>query len=402
MKSGFLDRLIEKLDKLDPRSVQTHFLHLVREKGLLEAVFNALHEGVIVLDSRGNINYANHAAARMLGFDIKAALHQPAARFLREIVWDKIIGLDSGEWSKLISRELEITYPEHRFLNFYIMPLSTPSDQERGAVMIFRDITRDREQASRTINAERLNALTLLAAGVAHEIGNPLNSLNIHLQLLERGLRNPDHLQTEKMGDLVKVARAEVERLNLTITQFLSAIRPTTPRREKCVLEDLLREILEFMKDEISDRDVLVDLKCAEPIPAIRVDRNQVKQAFFNIIRNAIQAMSSGGFLSINLFTTDRFTGISFKDTGAGIPTDKINTVFEPYQTTKEGGSGLGLMIVQRIVQDHGGEIEIHSQPGQGTTFTVLLPLDSRRIRLLKAPSHKNSRRKARGRENSE
>jgi len=386
MKSGFLDKLIERLDKLDPRSVQAQFLRLVQEKGLLEAVFNALQEGVIVLDARGNINYANQAAAQMLGFAVEAALRQPVSRFLREIEWDKIIGLDTQEWSKLISREIEIKYPQHKFLNFYVMPLPAAADPERGAVVIFRDVTRDREQESRALNTERLNALTLLAAGVAHEIGNPLNSLHIHLQLLERGLRKAHLPQGGKLRDSVRVARAEVERLNLTITQFLRAIRPTVPQREQCALEEILREILVFLKNEIADRDVLAELRVTEPIPSIAVDRNQIKQAFFNIIRNSLQAMSQGGLLTITMFTNDRFVGVSCKDTGAGIAADKISSLFEPYQTTKAGGSGLGLMIVQRILQDHGGEMEIHSQPGQGTTFTVLLPLDARRIRLLKAP----------------
>ncbi|MCA1809885.1 MAG: PAS domain-containing protein [Lentisphaerae bacterium] len=366
MKSGFLDKLIERLDKLDPQSLQTHFLHLVREKGLLEAVFNALQEGVIVLDARGNISYANQAAAQML-----------------------------GEWSKLISREIEIKYPEHRFLSCYVMPLPPMDDQERGAVVIFRDITCEREQESRTLNNERLNALTLLAAGVAHEIGNPLNSLHIHLQLLERGLRKAGLSEGPKLRDLVQVSRAEVERLNLIITQFLRAIRPSAPQREQCSLEEVLQEILQFMTNETRNRDVVVDLKTSEPIPNISIDRNQIKQAFFNIIKNALQSMSRGGLLTVTLFTSDHFAGVSFKDTGEGIPADKITSIFQPYQTSKTEGSGLGLMIVQRIVQDHGGEIEIHSQPGVGTTFTVLLPLDARRIRLLKAPRRTCARRPA-------
>ncbi len=395
MKSGFLDKLIERLDRLDPRSVQSHFLRLVREKGLLETVFNALQEGVIVLDAQGNINYANQAAAQMLGFTLENALRQPVARFLREIEWDKIVGLDSREWSKLISREIEITYPQHKFLNFYVMPLAASAEPERGAVVIFRDITCAREQESRTLNAERLNALTLLAAGVAHEIGNPLNSLHIHLQLLERGLRQAHLPQGEKLRDSVRVARAEVERLNLTITQFLRAIRPTVPQREQCALEEILREILAFLKNEIKDRDVLAELKVLDSIPAISVDRNQIKQAFFNIIKNSLQAMSKGGLLTVTMFTNDRFVGVSFKDTGTGIPAGKISSLFEPYKTTKPEGSGLGLMIVQRILQDHGGEMEIRSQPGQGTAFTVLLPLDARRIRLLKAPRRSAARRQS-------
>ncbi len=386
MKTGFLDKLIERLAKLDPSSLQTHFLRLIREKGLLETVFNALHEGIIVLDGRGVILYANHAAATLLGFQAGEALGHPLARHLRGIEWNRVVNLDEREWSKLLSREIEINYPEHKFLNFYVMPISLPDATGRGAVVIFRDITRDREQQFRVMQSDRTNALTLLAAGVAHEIGNPLNSLNIQLQLMEREL---EQLKPEARGgfqESLRVARKEVERLHLTITQFLRAIRPTPPQLEVCQVREVLEETLAFMKQEIENRDIVVELKCPEPLPRISVDRSRIKQAFFNIIKNALQAMPKDGLLTISLFSNDRAVGITFQDTGVGIRPEDFSRLFEPYRTTKPQGSGLGLMIVQRIIQDHGGEIEVHSQLHHGTAVTIFLPLDQRRVRLLKAP----------------
>ncbi len=385
MKPRFLDKLIERLDKLDPENLQTQFLRLTREKGLLEAIFNALHEGIIVLDEKGRITYANNSAADMLGFSIESVIQQPITRYLKDIKWNQILNLDEREWSKLISREIEITYPEHRFLNFYVMPVSLQDNDKKGAVVIFRDITGDREKEMSILKSERMNALTLLAAGVAHEIGNPLNSLHIHLQLMARELRQLNKKDRKNFQDLVKVSRNEVERLNLIITQFLRAIRPTSPKLQSSQIENVLKETLDFMKQDIRNRDILVDLKCTEPVPKISIDRNQIKQAVFNIIKNALQSMSKGGLLTISVFNNDRYVGVLFKDTGAGIPTEELGQIFEPYQTTKSNGTGLGLMIVQRIVQDHGGEIEIHSQPNVGTNFTIFLPLDQRRIRLLKA-----------------
>ncbi|MBI3987194.1 MAG: PAS domain-containing protein [Lentisphaerae bacterium] len=386
MKSGFLDKLIERLDKLDPKSLQSQILRLIKEKGLLETVFNALQEGVIILDGQGGIRYANAASARLLGFEQEAALRQPISRFLRDIEWKRILNLDAAEWSKLISHEVEITYPEHKFLNFYVMPIELGDGLERGAVVIFRNITQDREKELRLLESEQLNALTLLAAGVAHEIGNPLNSLHIHLQLMERELQGMEKESRKTFSELLGVAKTEVERLNLTISQFLRAIRPTMPVLEPCRLDELVKETLQFMKGEIASRDILVDLKDADNIPSIRVDRNQIKQAFFNLIKNALHAMTDGGLLTISLSASDRHVGISFKDTGVGISPEELGRLFETYRTTKAHGSGLGLMIVQRIVRDHGGELEVHSQPKSGTTFTLFLPIDGRRIRLLKAP----------------
>jgi two-component system, sporulation sensor kinase E len=385
ISSGFLGKLVERLDKLDAGSLQTQFLRLAGEKGLLETIFHALQEGIIVLDADGRMSYANRAAEKMLGFSIEKSRGQPIARHLREIEWDLVLDLDADEWSKLVSREIEITYPEHRFLDFYIVPLAAVTPEEKGAVVLLRDVTRDRESESRTIESERLNAIMLLAAGVAHEIGNPLNSLTIHLQLLERELAGLKAADRAGVQELVEVAKREVDRLDQIISQFLRALRPTEPAFERASVREVLEQTLQFLKHEIKDRDVLVEVEAPDGLPTALLDRTQIRQAFFNIIRNAIQAMSNGGLLKISLSSTDRFVVASFKDTGPGIPPEELGTIFEPYFTTKAEGSGLGLMIVQRIMRDHGGEIEVRSEPKLGTTFTLYLPRDERRIRLLKA-----------------
>lgn len=377
--------MVERLDRLDSGSLQTQFLHLAQDRGLLETIFHAIQEGIVVLEGRGNISYANRAAEKLLGFSAAQAKGQLIGRYLREIEWDRVLDLDEDEWSRLVSREIEISYPEHRFLDFYIVPLRVVKPGEKGAVLILRDVTRERESESRTIESERLQAITLLAAGVAHEIGNPLNSLTIHLQLLDRELAGEGAVDREEMKEMVAVARREVERLDQIITQFLRALRPSRPALERASVPEILEEALGFLRHEIKDRDVLVEVDVPDDLPTALVDRAQIKQACFNVIRNAIQAMSHGGVLRITLSSDDRFVILAFTDTGPGIPADDLGAIFEPYFTTKSDGTGLGLMIVQRIVRDHGGEIEVRSEPNTGTTFTLYLPRDERRIRLLRA-----------------
>jgi two-component system, sporulation sensor kinase E len=383
MRQEFLDKLIERLDRLDPGSLQSHFLHLSREKGLMETVFHALQEGVLVLDGRGRIRYANRSAEQMLGFSLEEDEGAPIQRYLRDVAWESILGLDEEEWSKLVNREIEITYPEHRFLAFYLVPLPGDSD-DQGAVMLLRDVTRERETEQRTLESERFHAIHLLAAGVAHEIGNPLNSLTIHLQILERELRQPGQ-HGEDLVDLVRIAREEVFRLDQTIHQFLRAVRPVEPDLQPERLKQIVDETLEFLCHEIRDRNLLVEVEDPDGLPPISVDRNQIKQAVFNIVKNAMEAIQNGGLLKITLSETERFQVLSFQDDGPGIDPDHLGRLFEAYQTTKEHGSGLGLMIVQRIVRSHGGEIQIHSEPGRGATVTLFLPRDERRMRMLKA-----------------
>ncbi len=385
MRSAFLDKLIGRLNRIDPGSLQTHFLQLAQEKGLLETIFHAVREGIIVLDGQGRITFANRAAGKLLGASLESAIGQPIRRFLRDIEWDRILRLDEGEWSKLASREIEVTYPEHRFLDFYVVPLSAVTPAEPGAVVILRDITRERAHEVQALESERLNALTLLAAGVAHEIGNPLNSLTIHLQLIERELQNLPADQKPVLAQLLGVAKNEVNRLDQIITQFLRAIRPARPNFEPASLKDIVQSTLVFLKHEIRDRDVLVELECPDDVPKVQLDPAQIKQAFFNIIRNAIQAMTNGGLLKISLTSSDHFVAIAFKDSGPGIAPEDLSHIFEPYYSTKPDGSGLGLIIVQRIVRDHGGQLEVDSEPRMGTTFTIILPRDEHRVRLLKA-----------------
>ena len=387
MKSGFIDKLIERLDRIDPKSLQTHFMRLAKDRGMLETIFQAIQEGVLVVDGQARLTYANSAAAKYLGFEVETAIGRPVAGYLDDIDWDRVLRFEAKEWSRLISREIEVTYPEHRFLRFYIVPLESDekNDKGSGVVIILRDVTREHHIEANMVESERLDAVKLLAAGVAHEIGNPLNALNIHLQLLDREIKKLSEDKSEDLHELLDIARAEVSRLDLIITQFLSAIRPSTPTLEVEHVDELLKETLNLIKQEIQDRNITVSLDCPEFIPEIKLDRNQIKQAFFNLIRNALQAMPDGGALRIAISVSDQFVGVSFQDTGVGISSEELGQIFEPYHTTKEDGSGLGLMVVQRIIQDHGGEIDVVSKVGAGTSFTVLLPRAERRVRLLKS-----------------
>ncbi len=385
IKSGFIEKLIARIDRLDPGSLQTHFLRLAGEKGLLETIFHAIQEGIVVLDEKARIAYANRGAEKILGIDLEESIGRPISRYLREVEWDLVLNLDEEEWSRLVSREIELTYPEHRFLDFYVVPLSLVNNEEAGAVVILRDVTRERENQANTVESEKLQALTLLAAGVAHEIGNPLNSLNIHLQLIQRELKHlPDEERTN-LSELLDVATREVSRLDQIIHQFLRAVRPTQPQRESSNLKELLRESLKLLQQEIKDRGVLVEEEYADDLPLLQVDRGQIKQAFYNVIKNAMEAMSNGGILKVNTYNEGRFAAVAFSDNGPGIAPDQLGTIFEAYQTTKNEGTGLGLLIVQRIIREHGGQIEVDSRPGEGTTFIMYLPHDEQRIRLLKA-----------------
>ncbi len=398
MKAGFIEKLIGRLGKIGPEDVQNYFLRLAQEKGFLETVFNSIQEGIIVTDSKGRITYLNNAACQLFGLEAEDSLGKRLDERVRGLDWNAL----SREGA--VSRDMEIFYPTNRFINFYSVPLvierqdsvagdavpgprsATAATGERvGHAIILRDITESRRTEQQTIESERLNALTLLAAGVAHEIGNPLNSLNIHLQLIEREAHKLDGAKGAELQESVEVARAEINRLDSIITQFLRAIRPTRPQLRPENINTIVEEAVRFFALEIKDRDIVVEQELRSDLPLLELDRDQIKQAFYNVIKNSFEAMKSRGILRIRTDLDESHVIVRFTDTGGGISAENLSRVFEPYFTTKTSGTGLGLLIVRRIVREHGGELSIESSEGKGLTLTIRLPHIDRRVRMLEA-----------------
>jgi two-component system, sporulation sensor kinase E len=394
VKNTFLDKLLNRIDRVGQGDLQAYLQRLNNEKGFFETIFNTLQEGIVVVDSQGKIRYLNHAITTLLGIDPQKAMGTSMAQHLKELDWPKI--LSEG---RVVSRDLEVFYPQQRYLNFYLVPLEDKDTSVMGFALIFHDLTARRAQAREAIESEKLNAVTLLAAGVAHELGNPLNSLNIHLQLLERDLRRESgKVPTEDLLESIRVARSEVGRLDTIINQFLGAVRPAHAARSMVSLNAMVRESLSFLQPEIKDRDVIVQEELTDGLPLIPANPDQLKQAFYNLIKNAIQALNHGGILRVTTSRSDAHLQVSFEDNGTGISTEDMAHITEPYFTRKKTGTGLGLFIVQRILHEHGGHLELLSEPGRGTTARILLPLLERRVRLLGPgdASTKNSAGKAR------
>lgn len=388
-KHSSLERVLGRLDTLDSVNLANLVQRLARERAVFEEIFNTLQEGILVIRDDGTIEYANNAAGLLVGLGGDELAGQTLWRLvpgLRNSLGAALDDESTGGAAPVVAREFELTYPEPRVVRLYMVPFRAPNgSQARRFAVILTDVTKEKESTEKRIESERTSSILLLAAGVAHELGNPLNSLTIHLQLVERKLRKlKAGPGAESVAESLQICRDEVARLDGIISNFLEAIRPQPPNLVEVELNELLADVLRFQHQELADRGIGVEVETPR-VPLVLADRNQIKQVVFNLTKNAMEAMQPGGRLKIKSRADDDSVFLLFADSGSGIKPEDLVRLFQPYHTTKPGGTGLGLMIAQRIMRDHGGQVGIDSKEGLGTVVTLQFPRRDRRAKMLKA-----------------
>lgn len=353
---------------------------LSRDLSRMETVFNAIRSAIVVCDCAGEIIFANSYAGDLLGIGAADVSVYKLLPGMDEAVSDAARG-------SYALREFEISYPERKMLSAQIIPF----DFGDGGTfaLILNDVTREKLSTEERIESEKLSSLLNLASGVAHEIGNPLNSINIHLQLAMRRLKKlaeklPGDGLIEGVMESVEICSSEVSRLDSIIENFLKALRPMRPDMADCDPIKPLAETLKTLDAELENLGISIVVNVDAPLPTVYADANLLKQLYFNILHNAMEAMDAGGDITVRALADDDFVKISFADTGCGIDEEGMSKLFQPYYTTKTDGHGLGMTIIQAIVRAHGGKIDVESGPERGTTITVSFPRAHRRIRTLR------------------
>jgi len=388
---SFAGKFLSRLDKIDTKQIEAYFSKLIQEKNFLEIILNRLREGIIVTDTAFQILFMNRASCRVLG--LKGSPQQFLGKNLPDItdypdLKARLLQYNpfSGE---VVTEELRLKKTGQQVFLARLLPLPNDEGGVESIVILLSDITEQKKSDEVRIKSQRLSALATLTAGVAHEIKNPLNSLQIHAQLLRKYLTMPPEEMTPeyrqrslRSNDIIL---EEIARLSRIVNQFLMAVTPRRLEMQSGNPNEVIRRALEVMAPTLAENGIKVTLNLEPTDVEVRLNAPRLTQAFLNIIKNAQEAMEETSEPS--LVITSRIEGkslaIDFIDNGCGITEKNLEKIFEPYFTTKFYGSGLGLMVVYQILSEHEGAISIKSTEGKGTTVTILLPISRQPIRLL-------------------
>jgi PAS domain S-box-containing protein len=376
----FYRRALKKLDKLDTEQHRELLVSAVDEINILETVLDSIDVGILVCDGNNNLVMVNKYAQRLLPLNYVEGVPLASAivdERIAEFFMETLLSRD-----RVMGREIDVEYNGRNvLLSANVLPL-VQNRRITGSLIYIEDITEKRKGETRLRRAENLASLTTLAAGVAHEIKNPLGSISIHLQLLQKVLTKMNYTNN-KTNKYLNVIKEEVDRLNRIVVDFLFAVRPMKTELREGDINKLISQMMDFVTVEMEQSKILCFLELDENVPKIMMDERLLKQAMLNLIKNAQAAMPQGGVLTIATNFADNEIRISICDTGMGISVENLAKIFEPYFTTKETGTGLGLTLVYRIVREHQGEIAVDSAPDTGTEFKIILPVPQKETRMI-------------------
>ncbi|MCL2043286.1 MAG: ATP-binding protein [Treponema sp.] len=380
--NSFYLRALSKKDKLTAEQYRELLVSASAEIARLETVLDSLPSGILVCDEKHSLIKANQSALRLLSLSHKEGI------LLWEIISDDDLAgffkksLQSGD--QVLEHEMYVRSQRisdagaNRLLSISVHPL-VEKRHITGSLVRIEDITEKRGREARLRRAENLASLTTLAAGVAHEIKNPLGAISIHLQLLQKAIGIKDGNNHKYFT----VLHEEVDRLNRIVVDFLFAVRPMTLELREGNLNSLITELADFFRAELEQSDIRLWVELDEKLPPVLIDERYMKQALLNLIKNAQAAMPNGGLLTIATIALDSEIRISVCDTGIGIMPENLKKIFEPYYTTKDNGTGLGLTLVYKIIREHQGDVSVDSREGEGTDFEISLPVYQKEQRLI-------------------
>jgi len=378
-KLEFIKKLKPRLPRIEKESLYHKLLDAAQANLLLEEACSQLDEGIIITDTKGQPVYINRKAEDWLGND-RSLVKQP--------LWNQSLDPSLASFMKenLLSagprgvHNIKILSPREMQLRVTIFTLER--DEKQHTVVLLADITSRTEQEFESSMLSRMESPVRLAGGIAHEIGNPLNAITIHLELLKKRLAGLPDAKRRELEDSLSDIQEETRRLDRIIRNFLKATRKPPLRFQLDNLNEVIADALSFLKPQLDASKIQVKFQRDEHLPVFLLDRERLYYTFMNLIKNAFESMPQGGALKITLAHKQQCAFVTVSDTGCGIAEEDLAKIFDIYYTTKQEGSGLGLMMVYDSIQEHGGKIEVLSKKNKGTTFKILLPIREPQLQL--------------------
>lgn len=375
---NFVQRAIQKIDQLDSKQIVDIMRSQAGNVEMLENVLESIHDGVILTDEKLTVLYANSNCRTLV----------PMARFrsyegfaLSKVLDDEHVlrYINLSVQQKAADENNEFTFQKGDTLQtIAVTVFSYKSNSERirsSYVVMFSDVTEHNANEARLRRSENLASMTTMAAGVAHEIKNPLAAMAIHLQLLRKAFGRKESLTLDDAQRYLDVLDEEISRLNSIVVDFLFAVRPMDTRLRLAQITRTLEEVTNFVMPELSEHHVRMKLDLPTSLPKLEFDEHLIKQALLNLIKNAMNAMEGGGMIILQVRHDQNQVLLKVIDTGIGMDEQTQQKIFEPYFTTKATGTGLGLTVVYKIMKEHKGDITVQSKLGEGTTFTLYFPV---------------------------
>jgi two-component system sensor histidine kinase PilS (NtrC family) len=364
MVSYLSEKLAAAREELGVRRKALH-----RLQNLYGNVIATMSSGLLTTDSLQRVTFLNRAGGDLLGVDPARVGGRPVRELGFDFTEDPESTFSRARGRETYRGEVEIPRGARRQVLGFSLRVLKDADGE-GLLILFQDLTEMKKLERQARFNEQLAAVGELAAGIAHEIRNPLASISGSVQVLSNEL-NVGSAERRLMEIIV----SESNRLSKTLEEFLRFVRPQERRVEAFDVAQTVTEVMDLFRlsDEVSDAH-RIDVHVSPASSFLSGDRDQIRQIIYNVAKNAVRAMTAGGTLTVRGREEDAWYGIRFADTGRGMSAEELSRLFTPFSTAFDGGTGLGMAIVRRIVEEHGGAIDADSRPGEGTTVTVLLP----------------------------
>ena len=372
----FMSRALRKLPRMNDSQLRSLIQLIADDYALFDAMMDSLTNGVIILDSNHTIIKTNRAASRILGIPLSESPDRPLWASISDTkLADFIHTVIQNEEACTAEEFVIVADEENQYIEISVLPL-VKEKRVRGTIITVEDITQRKREEINNRRLENLASLTNLAAAVAHEIKNPLAAISIHVQLLRKNFKACNLAINTKAQKHLDVVEEEIERLNKIVVDFLFAVRPLQCEFVPVNVNELIKSLFATFQEEFFAAKISILPQLDNELPVIQADERFLRQALMNILTNAKAAMMpAGGELGITTRFDQERVYIIITDTGKGIPPDILHKIFEPYFTTKPDGSGLGLTMTYKVIKEHGGDIQVHSDIGKGTRFTLILPI---------------------------